>query len=501
MIKFDDLSVENRRFVKSIPEGFKFGIPVKLLNGTYYPINHEKLFLRYYVSHSGYVFDVLEQSVKKHLLSEVINFYSTEDNELIRMSLQEVFWRTFCRFPEGKDDEFDSKGKFKPHFIEDENEGDGYFISGVKFKRPQFPVNSKIYEELITKDKMKIAISENGAIYHLKHKSFTMIHLDDEGYPFIYSKSGIKFRINEIIAYSWYPEIYDASIYSLMTTMCSEIFISKNTLLIYREDRNDIFKIADTGHCLQNLALVSYNTNWERKLESIEHFNIPINGFYNKWRMSKLGTIKSASRRIVNPFKIIYNEQTSEIIDVYYKLPESKKIFSIIDIFLWTMYRLTRDSISVLWSSFILSSEGIPVLDDIIIVTKSPMKEITGDVEGFCIGNEQFRNINNYKNIYYNHYISKHGAIFYTLYPQGFITYNVSSIDNGHKISIPYGNDVAWINLKSSMIYSWVSKKTPHRSKLTSINGIPTDISLSNLGIRSNLQESEMKDQIPEIIL
>ena len=245
MINYNELSTNERKFIKSIPEGFKFGVPVKLFNDTYYPINHRELFLRYYVSYSGYIYDITLQKTTKYSYDDIIEFYAVEKNNIIIMHLQEVIWRTFYRFPEGKDMMLNKPLEYKPSFIKDRYDGDGYYINGIKFRHPRFPVNSRIFDEVITKSKMKIAISENGAIYNIKSRYFVMVHQDDTGYPFIYSKSCEKIRINELIAYSWYSDIYDANKYLLMTTMCSEIFISKNTLLMYHQKKNDIYKIAN----------------------------------------------------------------------------------------------------------------------------------------------------------------------------------------------------------------------------------------------------------------
>lgn len=514
MININDCSIEHRRFIKSMPSNFIYGIPIKLVNDTYYPINHEKLFLRYYVSYSGYIYDAFNNITQKYSMDDEIKFTSI-DNQLLIVSLKEIIWLTFYRFPERKDSPIDKPLDYKPVFINAKNGVGEYVIDGVSFRYPKFPINSKIYDELINISKYKIVVSENGAIYNVKSKRFIMIHQDDDGYPFIYSKSNTKIRINEIIAYTWYPEIYDVYKYNLVTAAFSEIFVSKDNLILYDLKNKSI---SNTGHHFQNLGVSHHRPNGFSVYDE-KYYSIPIHHFYRNLKISINGAIITRNKTILKPYKIIYCKRTNSVHDVYYKVPSTNKVFSIIDIYLWSVYRLTRDSIYILNASFELSKEGIPLISDIYVVTKTRKNAING-YTGFYFGNEWFNLMTIEDTIYHNYYISKRGAIFYTK-ENIFIPYNLSSIDSNVSTSIPTEKTEKWINLRNVMINSWVGSLPSTR--LFSVNGIPSDISIYNIKIHNtnksnediksyllenvnricgsaNIQELTAKCQIPEII-
>ena len=191
MIDRNNCSPGNLRFIKSIPEGFKFGIPLKINNEIFYPISHYHLFLRYYVNYTGYIFDIVTNKLTKYPNYSNVIFYSTENGQYINLSLKEIIWSTFYRFPEGKSIDLIDKVTIYPQFIHDKNYGDHYLINGIQFNPVKFPIDSPYYIELVKNNRMRLIVSENGAIFDNRSRSFLMVHYDENGCPFIYSKNYI----------------------------------------------------------------------------------------------------------------------------------------------------------------------------------------------------------------------------------------------------------------------------------------------------------------------
>ena len=208
------------------------------------------------------------------------------------------------------------------------------------------------------------------------------------------------------------------------------------------------------------------------------------------------------SKRIVQPYKIVYDKSLQNIKDVYYRIPNTKNIYSIIDIYLWTAYRLTRNSITVIDSSFTVTSNNIPILDNIVIVTKTPIRK-NDDYNGIYIGDEWYPMMIGIDIEYLNNYMSKHGAIFNTQ-EHRFSQYILSTIDKQMKTVIHSKKEDVWIDIRETIYYSWIGTDLMRNNKIVSINGIPIDISIFNLDIQTghckNMSKLTSKRSINRVI-
>lgn len=491
MINVNELSTEKRKFIKSLSSDFKFGVPIKLLNGTYYPVNHEDLFLRYYVSHSGYIYDLLTDKITKYLYDDMIKFISVENEYSLIFSLREIMWRTFYRIPEAKDNDFEIK--IKPTFIEDKNNCKEYLIQGIRFKHLNLPVESKAYNDLVKQSRFKFIISENGAIFNLKSGYFVSILQDEDGYPYIYSKNFNKFKLDELIAYTWMSDTYLPNKYKILTTSCADIFISASNLILYNSYTNSI---GNGGHYLQNLAFGYSGDINSIILEKNRHYNIPIYGLYGSLLISQCGSIITNNSKLLKPYKIVYGK-SSNIKDVYYQNPKTKKVYSIIDIYMWSLYRLTRQSVYVIKVNFIMSPDRIPIIDDLFIVTKT-QTSLDATFNGITFGNERFIRMTNDEFYSNNYFLSKHGAIFYTR-NHTFIPYTLSQFNKNMSISIPLEKSQIWINIKHILYSSWSETKVSKRSRLESINGVPIDISVYNI-IMKSINDNVLSHRLTNIL-
>lgn len=505
MIDKSKLSNGNLKFIGNFPHNHKFGIPIELDIGTVYPIIHEKLFLRYYINYSGYIYDIINNSIHKCQYDDIISFITTEDMTEYRCSFKELIWRTFYRFPEGQNFKTDKNGNFqtiKPIFKQKKNDH-LYMINGVEFRPVKFKVGTLLYHEFVENTKSKLIVSENGAIYNLKRNQFLMIRPDKiDSRPFIYSKSGKMCHIDKIIAYSWFSDAYNENEHKLKSMAFSELFITADNILIYKEYNGEINSIASRLY-LQNLALdnvrrianvnayneeyyISLDTTYISSMTKYQIHNrygilytIPLIGFYNSIFITKQGVLFNSRGKVILPHALIFDNKDN-ISDILYQLPNSDKIYSLLDIYMWTFYRLTKDAISIHNVNILIDYDiGIPIIDDLYVITNTGIIPEETFV-GFCIGKEKFALGQDSTTTYHKIYISTHGAIF-NIKSNAFMAYNIKSFTSTCKIPIPVDKDEIWINAKYLMFVSWFGIDLYKGARLSSINGITSDISLYNI--------------------
>ena len=146
-ISFRMLKDSDQHFIVKYGLYDNIGKPIKLDGNVYYPILFHNLFLRYYISYGGYIYDIVNNDVKKFNLSDDVILINIDRNKKIH-NIQELIWRTFYRFPEGRminldDDKNDIECT---HHFEKGTEG-FYTINGIEFVYEfDIPEKGHIYE-------------------------------------------------------------------------------------------------------------------------------------------------------------------------------------------------------------------------------------------------------------------------------------------------------------------------------------------------------------------
>ena len=205
MIKFNNFSIGNQQFIRT--HNLKnYGKCIRGINGdTFYPIPDERFCLRYYMSQSLYLHDILTNVEMKFTLNDIVTLITTDTHDLINITIKKLYMLTFFRFPEGDLLLNDRPGSFKSIKPKRDQRGnhDVYYIEGVEFKPIHFKRNSELYEEFVIKNNYNLIVSGNGAVFDLTRNKFLCCRLPSN-FPIIHASKCPRLSIGDALGYSWF---------------------------------------------------------------------------------------------------------------------------------------------------------------------------------------------------------------------------------------------------------------------------------------------------------
>ena len=504
----------SQQFIKDNPKLKKrIGRPIISQTGEdFYPIWDEELYIRYYMSRSCCIYDMLEDQVKKYFPCLDAHLISTVTGEEKIVPVEELYWRTFYRFPMGHLLPRKPNGRVKhlnlgAHFTGDEQRG--YCVEGILFKIIKFRENSKLYETFVTREQGKLAISEDGAIFDIKKGKFRQILLTIDGMPYIQSKNGVRVLVPHLIAMGWLENGYSYQSYNIHTVAESGIFCSTGNLIYRQASQAKTDLVTSHGLVIQDVCsggddigeVIYPKRNWTvRKwddriaISSLEKefgkfYRIPLEGLYNNYIISKNGLIYSIARgKVLTPSRVISTDDGRgfSIRDLEYEFPEIGKTLSVAEIMLWTFYRLLPDDVAeVIPTIQIHRKRKILIVTNLLFVSKG-----IPQVDVDCIISEK---VYRHSTVYPTLYISKTGAI-YDILSKNFIDYsNIHTIGAFQCIRIKIYDKERYVNLGILVYTTWFSSTLPRGTTVCSKNGISEDVSMHNLTL-TLLPLSTIKD-------
>lgn len=455
------------------------GKPMKINGDTYYPILDRELFLRYYITYAGYIYDITQNKVKRFNINDSVILITTNSNSRKLYSVKELIWLSFYRFSKGRN--LPSIGEkidieVTQHF--EKATKCFYTINGIEFRKVIFPKDSIYYKATSSKNRHVLITSENGAIFDLHKRRFIMINIDDNGIPYINAKKNIRINLEKLLAYSWgYSSLSSKDTCEIINFSHIKIFVDINSIGI----RNDN-KIIPLSNSIvaQNINMFPIHRESYNELTCDQlgrKCQIPINGL-SDYNITKSGVIFYQNNKIMKPHNIIFGNNGS-IIDVIYKFPNIDRLFTISDILLWTYYRLNYDTVSKIYSDIIFHDKiGIPIVLSLSIISKP----YTITDSQLIVGSSLFIKMNNFKNLF----ISTNGAIFNSKH-QYFIC-----IDNHYRkdimvINLPNGNVSNWIDINRAMFETWYGS-IPTGLAVSNSNNIKGDYRLTNLKLSPSIR-------------
>lgn len=477
MINYNNCSPYDRKIIDAlVSKGFSsFGEPIEIQGLTYLPVVERRLWLRYYISNIGYMYDRFTESIQKVNPNEILEFEYNE--EKFQYTFDELVWMSYYRFPHNGNNAVVERINSKI-----------FLIDGIKFRQPTL---QKRDMKLVFKDfDSNIVISANGAIYDIRKCKFLPISLTDNGIPIIsFKKNGNEtryFHISKLLVYAYLRSSYTGANANLEIVDISSIFVNKDNILIierksgkiknnkffcqelYPEGANFYLdRINERGH-----LVYKYSDQFENSFHKI-----PLASFVDKYRINTAGLICSNNRNLIDPTRILCIN--NEIIDVYYR-DANKHLYSIIDIYLWSFFRILKKDVFILKVKFIEGWNGIPMLTELAICARIYIDETTDNT--IYINNQMFTQLIEKYGPTKNYFISPYGAIF-NIKNKEFYEYNLNTVVD-KKITPVKGtnNKTFWIKLTDTMYFSWTGKKRrPFQRKIIYLNEIKGDATVSNL--------------------
>ena len=512
MIDIDLLTPENIIFIKQFSEDYKFCTPIKSDNGNiFYPISHEKLFLRYYISFTGDIYDNVTNKFTFHNLEDYAKFITTDTNEKIMFSIKDLVWRTYYKFPKVLD--FLDESHIRPNRRYDDSHVKLYYINGIEFRVIKFPENSIIYKEFIENDKCNLIVSKDGAVFDITRHRFLKVVMDSSGQQYYNSKNGKTFKVEDFIIYGWYEGNYDPNIMMISSVSQHMIISNYDNLILIHKDKY-LHNIKATSNIIQHCGCAFSNTNMERyhqkynkhlmlkpKSKKYDQFQIdqyfgklyiiPIEGMQN-YRLTKCGIIYSITKKkILTPLEFI--GKRNDVYDIAYFIPELKKTIMVSDLIIWTFYHLTRDSIAKIYCRILFDDNyNVPYIDDVLIICKSHSSTQTS----YLIGNELFLRSPKSPNLYF----SKNGAI-YDSESSSFILITGYKDDGGnYVVSAPSKNNNQFIYMQYELYTLWIGHVSNGLIVIPK-NGIYSDTTITNLKVTMNPNADYVKKCYPEVQL
>lgn len=500
MVKTSLFSKENQEFIRKHGICEKYiGLPLRAADGLYYPIPHESLCLRYFISDTCCIYDAIEKTYKKPVGSNIITLTTTDTNTEVEFSIQELYWMAHYRFKEGariKRKKNGARKKPNPNPIKDSDIGVHYMIEGVPFKTVNF--SGYLYGEFVKVDKCKLIVSRDGAVFDRKRGKFHQVIMDGEGIPYILSSRKVYVSIPQLIALSWFSNAYECldtdskvDIVAPCGIFCNiyNILFYKNlpsgfirpfaTRIIFQDICPDTDSITglEQSKCREYFRGGIHCSKKEIETNFGTLFRIPIRSLYGSYSVTRNGVVYSEkTRMILKPHRIIMDENSNYVTDIIYKFTNTEIEYSILDILAWTFYRLNKDVI-FRYMVDIVMYEKVPFIRKLIIQTKCG-HSINSSYQ-FCFGNEVFLPINKMS----NNVISKLGAIFDTKRKQ-FVEYSPIIDKNGAfltNLTNTIGNS-KWVNIRILLYRTWHEYIGIHYGMdVYPRNGILEDISLHNL--------------------
>ena len=495
MIDLDLLTPENVNFVNQFSEDFKFCTPIKSSTGNvFYPINHEKLFLRYYISFTGDTYDNVTGEFTYHHIEGYDKFITTDSREEIVLPIKNLVWRTYYRFPRAlpklKIDE-----KKHAHKIIDNTDVDYiyYIIDGVEFLPVKFQEDSLIYKEFIEKDKCKLIVSKDGAVFNIKTHRFLKVVIDGASRVCYMSQSGKLFKFEDFIISGWYDGIYDNESTMIETVAQHMIIASYDNLVLMHKNKylHDAIGISTiVQHCgyssntpdmeryhqkyNRDLMLELKNERYEQ-LEIDKYFGklyeIPIEGLQN-YRLTKCGIIYSVTKKkILTPIDFI--GKRNDVYDISYYIPELDTEVLISELILWTFYRLTRSTIAKAHCRIYFDKTyNTPFIDDVLIMCKPHVIS----QKSYTIGSEVFLKSSKFSNLY----LSKNGAIYDSESASFILITGFKEDDGSYLVSAPSKKNTMLIDMPYEMYTTWIGSVNKGLTVIPK-NSIYSDNTIINL--------------------
>lgn len=477
MINYNNCSPYDRKIIDTLTsKGFpSFGEPIEIQGLTYLPVVERRLWLRYYISNIGYIYDRFTESIRKVNPNEVLEFEYNE--EKFQYTFDELVWMTYYRFPHNGNNAVIERISSK-----------SVLIDGIKFSQPFL---SKRNMHVIFKECNKnIVVSKNGAICDLRKNEFIPTTLNAVGIPVVFFENcdgwRISYPITNLIACAFLHNIYRRGSHRLQTIDSAPLFLNSDNIMIENKhtgkyDNHNLFyqelypegenfyldRINEKGH-----LVYKYGYQFEYSFHKI-----PLASFVELYRINTAGVISSSHRNIVKPKRIVYFN--NEIVDVYYE-DRNKHLYSIIDIYLWSFYRILRKDIKIYSVKFIEGWNGIPMLSQLSIC--GLIDEYITEINGIYINNLALTQLIEKFGPTKNYFISPYGAIF-NIKDREFYEYNLNTVVE-KKLTPVKGTDnkTFWIKLPDVMYFSWTGKRRlPFQRKIFYLNEIRGDVTVSNL--------------------
>lgn len=492
----------------------KVGKPLTLPDGNiYYPIYYPLLFLRYFISNSCCIYDIVTKEIKKYTINDIIELETISMNDSIKISIAELYSNTFFRYKDGLNLKWNNlfPNKVELSFYK-ENNIDSYNLYGTEYRRVMFSKNSFYYNEFIIKDKCKLIISKEGSIINLTTKKFVRIESDLDGNLYIKSKSGVKLNLLSAFIYSdWFYNDYsknkDVNVAIVAPTKYQ---LSLNNILIFNYKDLSLYPV-------ESQLIVKYIINPNKDNYKTFHSNkfsrnnkkseflklnlyeaqrifgkfytIPIQGL-NNYGVSKSGVIYSFKlNAILTPYKISKkNLGNSLTYDILYEFKNANLLMSISEILMWTFYRLTLDTIS--YHNCIIRLNNyydIPVIDSLTLISKP----IITDNEISQIGESYFIEAYNYP----SYSISNTGSIL-DIKENTFVEIHSTTTTPTFRILLPKGKYQKWVDPAKLMYRTWIYKRIPKNFIFNYRNGIKEDYSITNISL--SLSTGYIENKVPD---
>lgn len=476
MINYNNCSPYDRKIIDTlVSKGFSsFGEHIEIQGLTYLPVVERRLWLRYYISNIGYIYDRFAESIKKVNPNEELEFEYNE--EKFQYTFDELVWMTYYRFPHNGNNAVVERISSK-----------SVLIDGIKFKQPILS-NSDMHM-IFKKFNRNIVVSKNGAIYDLIKNEFIPTTLSNHGIPVVCIKNSEKayyYHIIKLIVCAHLRGIYSRGSHRLKAIDSTPLFVNINNILlenkhtgkfdneklVYQElypagENFYLDRINEKGH-----LVYKYGYQFENSFHKI-----PLASLVDLYRINTAGVISSSHRNIVKPKRIVYFN--NEIVDVYYQ-DRNKHLYSIIDIYLWSFYRILRKDIKIYSVKFIEGWNGTPMLSQLSICGFIKFDE--NNSNSIQINDILFTQLIEKFGPTKNYFISPYGAIF-NIKDKEFYEYNLNTVVE-KKITPVKGTDnkTFWIKLPDVMYFSWTGKKRrPFQRKIFYLNNIKGDVTVSNL--------------------
>lgn len=476
MINYNNCSPYDRKIIDAlVSKGFSsFGEPIEIQGLPYLPVVERRLWLRYYISNIGYMYDRFTESIKKVNPNEVLEFEYNE--EKFQYTFDELVWMTYYRFPHNGNNAVVERISSK-----------SVLINGIKFKQPL--LSKKYMHTIFTIFNKNIVVSKNGAIYDLRKNEFIPSTISNSGIPIVLFENGGErsrpFTIINLIACSHLRGIFIKRFHRLLVMDSALIFVNhENIALINKRsgkfDNNTMFcqelypsgndfsldKINENGHL---------NYKYSGTFEHVFH-KIPLVSFVDKFRINTAGLVCSNNRNLIDPARILCIN--GEIVDVYYR-DINKHLYSIIDIYLWTFFRILKKDVTIVKVKFIEGWNGIPILTELAICARIYVDDNTSLI---YINNQMLTPVIEKFGPTKNYFISPYGAIF-NIKDKEFYEYNLNTVVDKNITPVKgTNNKTFWIKLIDTMYFSWTGKRRrPFQRKIFYLNKINGDITVSNL--------------------
>ncbi len=503
-VKFTDFNVYN----KSISEYIKLyvkdrkniGCPIQLSDGNvYYPIYDIDLFPQYFINENCNIYDSLNNIINCYNLNDKIELQSTNMKNINIYEVKDLYSRTFYRYTNGTHIQwkYNIPSKINISYYNEYNH-DTYTVYGEEFKRITIPYNTTEYKEFIEKDNAVLLISESGAIINLKNKKILRFYLSSNGTYYIKSKNNYRLNLLKAFLYSdWFKYRYINNKTNINIGLLSPCdgFLSLDKIFTFRNKSFCIMPIESKVFIKDIInAMHDYSTRCnsckiikqirDKKYikislsEGTKYFgrfiNIPIEGL-NNYGITKCGVIYSfKTNQIILPRKMIKEKIGSTTIqDLHYYFPELNQKISLMDLMLWTHFRLTKSDLSYWNMDIQLNNKfNVPIINSLTLISKTVKK----NYKEYQIGDTI------YKRAYAHpkYYISKKGSIidvdynnFYELYG----TYTTPTF----KLYLSNTKHRIWVDISRMMYRTWVSKDIPNNSSILYKNGIKEDYSAENI--------------------